>query len=101
LPVEKRMLLLGKSGVLLKGALCDVEIRDLQEAGSLLLADFRAVPWDGEKSVYVGVGKTGLAPGGQYSFSYSVRFLPPSRNDLLRKANRSAGELEYEGSSFQ
>jgi glycosyl hydrolase family 20 len=86
LPVAKRILLTNKNRVLVKGALCDLEITDLSGARSILVADCRAVPWDKEKSIVFCSEKSNLVPGRQYSFKYSIRCLPASRATALQNA---------------
>ena len=86
LPVAKRMLLMKKNRILVKSALCDLEIKDLTESGTILAADFRNIFWDKEKSIYFGGGKDNLSPGHTYSFRYSIRCLPPSRSVTLKNA---------------
>lgn len=90
--VAKRILLTGKNRVRVRGALCDMEIFDLLGSSSILVADFRAVPWDKEKSISFMCDRMSLVPGRQYLFSYSVHCLPPSRTSLLRD-DRAVGSL--------
>jgi len=73
-----RVLLENKSRVLIKSALCDIEISALGASASMLMVDGRNVPWDREKSIYFIGGKDRLVPGQTYSFRYSIRCLPPT-----------------------
>jgi hypothetical protein len=86
LPISKRMLLTSKNRVLLKCGLCDLEIRDLMEANTILVADFRNVPWDKVRSLYFGGNESNLSAGKLYSFRYSIRCTPPSRPAALQTA---------------
>ena len=78
LPIANRMLMTKKNRILVKGTLCDLEIMDLTESGTILAADFRNIPWDKEKSIYFGGGMNNLLPSQTYSFRYSIRSLPPT-----------------------
>jgi len=84
-PFADRVLLKDKSRVLIKSALCDIEISELGESAAMLLADARNVPWDREKSISLSGGKDRLVPGQTYSFKYSVRCLPPTGHVALPK----------------
>lgn len=90
LPVAKRMLLMKKNRILVKSALCDLEIKDLTESGTILAADFRNIPWDKEKSIYFGGGMDNLSPSHTYSFRYSIRCLPPSGDGTMQNPTGSA-----------
>jgi hypothetical protein len=79
LPVGKHMLLTKKNRVLLKGFLCDLEIKDLAGSANIMAADSRAILWDTTKSIWVGTESNNLSPDGYYSFRYSIRCLPPSQ----------------------
>ena len=80
LPIGKHMLLTNKNRILLKSALCDLEIKDLMESKSILAADFRNIPWDAFRSIYFGGEKYNLLPDRVYSFKYSIRCLSPSNS---------------------
>jgi len=82
--VARRILLTGKNRVLVRGAACDIEITDLLGSGSILVGDFRAVPWDKEKSIIFIGDRPALVPGRHYRFRYAVRSLAPSRSALIR-----------------
>ncbi|KAF0189237.1 MAG: glycoside hydrolase family [Desulfobulbaceae bacterium] len=84
-PFADRVLLENKSRVLIKSVLCDIEISELGESSSMLLADGRNMPWDKEKSIYFIGGKDRLVPGQTYSFRYSIRSLPPTGHVVLPK----------------
>lgn len=94
LPVARRILLVRKNRVLIKSALCDLEIKDLMESNTILAADFRNIPWDNYKSIHFGAGKDNLSPGKNYSFRYSIRCLPPTRSIALQKAKVSGSPVE-------
>lgn len=78
LPLERRIIMQGKSRFHLKGGFCDLEIEDHGPSANLLIADGRNVPWDRDKSIYIGSGFNDLTPHGDYLFRYTIRFLPPS-----------------------
>jgi hypothetical protein len=77
-PLRDRFLYNGKNEITVKGKLCDIRIRDLSGDQSINVADFRNTPWDRKKSFYIYCGKTGLLPGKDYRFSYSIQVTPPS-----------------------
>jgi hypothetical protein len=93
LPVSKRMLLTGKNRVLLKSDVCDLEIKDLMEANTILVADFRNIPWDKSKSIYLGGDKNPLLPTSRHFLRYSIRCLPPSRPNKLETVKTSGGAV--------
>lgn len=87
LPFSKRMLLTDKNRVLLRGAFCDLEIRDLNDSQTIYAADGRNLPWDKRKSIILGVSRDKLLPGKEYSFKYSIRSMAPSGSIRIRAAN--------------
>ncbi len=93
LPIDKRMLLMRKNLVLIRSALCDLEIKDLTESGTILAADFRNIPWDREKSIFFGGEKDNLSPGSNHWFRYSIRCLPPTRFPALQQAKVSGSPV--------
>ncbi len=84
LPIAKRILLKDKNRIIVKGALCDLEIKDLMDTGTIRMADFRNIPWDPSKSILFNGDKKFLYPGRTYSFKYSIHTLPPSRSNMLQ-----------------
>jgi hypothetical protein len=94
LPVARRMLLQGKNRIIIKSTLCDLEIIDRTESGTMLAADFRNIPWDKEKSIFFGAEKSNLVPGKSYSFRYSIRCLPPTRAAHLQKTTISGNPVK-------
>lgn len=89
-----RMLLADKNRVLVRGALCDIEVTDLADTKSMYVADGRNIPWDKFKSVIFGASALNLAPGSRHSFRYAIRCLPPSRPDLAQDAKATFRPIE-------
>jgi hypothetical protein len=79
-PLMNRMLLTDKSRILVRGALCDIEIEDLSNRNTLYAADGRNVQWDKFKSIMFGARADNLSPGSRHEFGYRIRSLPPSRH---------------------
>jgi len=84
IPVEPRMfrtraLLLNKGHIIVRGTLCNIEVKDLMGGDTLYVADGRNMPWDKYKSIVLGAMSKGLAPGRWIEFKYAIKVLPPSR----------------------
>lgn len=77
-PLGKHILLTKKNRIIIKTALCDIEVLDLNSANSMLMADFRNAPWDRKKSIMIGVEGWSIKPGQNYVFRYLIRFMPSS-----------------------
>ncbi|MBI5237010.1 MAG: hypothetical protein HY887_01115 [Deltaproteobacteria bacterium] len=93
LPLSARMLLVGKNRVVVKGALCDLEIVDMTATNTMYAADGRNMPWDKSRSILIGAEYSNLSPGGRYSFKYSIRCLPPSRSESTQGAGDFSGQV--------
>jgi hypothetical protein len=91
LPLGRHILFTGKNRVLFKAALCDLEIKDMTESNTILAADFRNIPWEKTKSIYLGTQKQNFMPGKSYSFKYSIICLSPSQSMAEDKVNVSEG----------
>ncbi|MCD4722091.1 MAG: hypothetical protein K8S13_19850 [Desulfobacula sp.] len=76
--IDKRILLKNKQTVTIRSELCDIELSDLSKANSIILADFRNIPWDKTKSFYFGSNVKGIETGKTYTFKYKISFLRPS-----------------------
>lgn len=99
--LERRILAAGKNKVVLEGVVCNVEITDSSAGNSLLVADFRNVPWEWKKSITIVAEKAGLEPGKEYAFRYSIRCLPPTQmGRLLHDPPPGSGVVPIDTWSF-
>jgi hypothetical protein len=72
--INNRILFTNKNKVTLESSLCKIDISDLYESSTISGADFRSVPWDKEKSFYIGVDANNLRANRTYHYKYAIRF---------------------------
>ncbi len=77
LPPQRRFLLRNKNRIIVRSAVCDVEIVDIEGAGTLRMADFRNVQWDSKKSIYVGADRP-VEPSRICVLAYRLKISKPS-----------------------
>jgi hypothetical protein len=72
--INNRILFTDKNKVTLESSLCKIEISDLYGSSTISGADFRSVPWDKEKSFYIGADVNNLKANRTYHYKYAILF---------------------------
>jgi len=89
----EHILLKNKNTVIFRTPLSDLEITDLQNAKTILVADLRNAPWDRKKSVSVSAEGIPVTPGKTHTFRYRIRLLPPTALVMNRAVAASASSV--------
>jgi hypothetical protein len=72
--INNRILFTDKNKVTLESSLCKIDITDLYGSSTISGADFRSVPWDKDKSFYIGADVNNLRANRTYHFKYAIHF---------------------------